>query len=167
MLLQHRNARAQFGYDIIEMTDCIFEAINSNMQVYISALTGRQCLSISHDKARDGLRRHVADAAPWSQCPFPGTCYFPPNICSSLPRVEKAPAIDGPGQVGRADRSRIRPLPPCCSRRAECLLVALPTSWDSLLCAKHLLVEAIRRPRASFGAMRRIVGGLPLQWMNA
>jgi hypothetical protein len=31
------------------MTDCIFEAINSNMQAYISALAGRQCPSISHD----------------------------------------------------------------------------------------------------------------------
>jgi hypothetical protein len=31
------------------MTDCIFEAINSNMQASISALTGRQCPSISHD----------------------------------------------------------------------------------------------------------------------
>jgi len=31
------------------MTDFIFEAINSNMQASISALTGRQCPSISHD----------------------------------------------------------------------------------------------------------------------
>jgi hypothetical protein len=34
------------------MTDRIFEAINSNMQAYISALTGRQCPSISHDPQR-------------------------------------------------------------------------------------------------------------------
>jgi hypothetical protein len=31
------------------MTDCILEAINSSLQVHISALTGRKCLSISHD----------------------------------------------------------------------------------------------------------------------
>jgi hypothetical protein len=31
------------------MTDCIFEAINSNMQASISALTGRKCPSIPHD----------------------------------------------------------------------------------------------------------------------
>jgi len=33
-----------------EMTDCILEAINSSIQAYISALTGRLCPSISsHD----------------------------------------------------------------------------------------------------------------------
>ncbi len=47
------NAPAQFVYDIIEMTDFIFEAINSNMQPSISALTGRQCPSISHDSFID------------------------------------------------------------------------------------------------------------------
>ena len=31
------------------MTDCIFEPINSSMQAYISALTGKMCPSISHD----------------------------------------------------------------------------------------------------------------------
>ena len=31
------------------MTDCILEAINSNIQLSISALTRRQCPSISHD----------------------------------------------------------------------------------------------------------------------
>src|SRR5262249_47154993 len=40
---------AQFVYEIIEMTDCILEAINSSIQAYINALTGRLCPSISHD----------------------------------------------------------------------------------------------------------------------
>ena len=44
---QRRNAPAQFVYDIVEMTDCILEAINSSTQAYISALTGRLCPSIS------------------------------------------------------------------------------------------------------------------------
>ena len=35
------------------MTDFIFEAINSNMQASISALTGRQCPSVSHDSFID------------------------------------------------------------------------------------------------------------------
>jgi hypothetical protein len=43
---QRQNAPAQFVYDFVEMTDCIFEAINSNMQVSIRALTGRKCSSI-------------------------------------------------------------------------------------------------------------------------
>src|SRR5262249_1599151 len=34
-------------YDIVEMTDCILEAINSSRQASISGLTGRQCPSIS------------------------------------------------------------------------------------------------------------------------
>jgi ABC-type phosphonate transport system ATPase subunit len=65
------------------MTDCILEAINSRTQAYISALTGSVRLfrmtslserqakmrpqpinGLVHDKARDGLRRHVAGAAP-------------------------------------------------------------------------------------------------------
>jgi len=37
-----QNAPAQFVYDIVEMTDCIPEAINSSIQAYISALTGGQ-----------------------------------------------------------------------------------------------------------------------------
>jgi hypothetical protein len=48
LLLQRRNAPAQFVYDIVKMTDCILELINSAMQANISALTGRQCPSISH-----------------------------------------------------------------------------------------------------------------------
>jgi hypothetical protein len=51
LLLQRRNAPAQFVYDIIEMTDCILEAINSSTQAYIGALTGRLCPStLSHDR---------------------------------------------------------------------------------------------------------------------
>jgi hypothetical protein len=49
LLLQRRNAPAQFVYGIIEMTDCILQAINSSIQVSISALTGRKCPYISHD----------------------------------------------------------------------------------------------------------------------
>src|SRR6516164_9547886 len=47
VLLQRRNAPAQFVYDIVEMTDCILEAINSSRQAFISGLTGRLCSSIS------------------------------------------------------------------------------------------------------------------------
>jgi hypothetical protein len=44
-------APAQFVYDIIEMTDCILEAINSSTQAHISALVGRLCPStLSHDR---------------------------------------------------------------------------------------------------------------------
>src|SRR5262249_47290453 len=53
LLLQRRNALAQFVYDIVEMTGCIFEAIleaiNSIRQACISALRGRLCRSIWHD----------------------------------------------------------------------------------------------------------------------
>src|SRR5262249_50888457 len=54
-VLQRRNASAQFVYDIVEMTDCILEAINSSTQAYISALTGRLSPSISHDRLSDLL----------------------------------------------------------------------------------------------------------------
>ena len=47
--MQIVNPVVQFVYDIVAMTDCILEAINSSIQVYISALTGRLCPSISHD----------------------------------------------------------------------------------------------------------------------
>ena len=52
LVYQRRKPPAQFVYDIVEMTDCILEAINSNMQAYISALTGRQCPSISQTSYR-------------------------------------------------------------------------------------------------------------------
>src|SRR5215472_9922432 len=68
-LLQRRNALAQFVYCIVEMTDCILEAIlepiNSIIQAFIDAFmgafidafmgafigafTGRRCRSILHD----------------------------------------------------------------------------------------------------------------------
>jgi len=47
LLLERRNALAQFVYDIVEISDCILEAINSIIQAYISALTGRLRPSIS------------------------------------------------------------------------------------------------------------------------
>jgi len=57
LLLQRRNALAQFVYCIVEMTDCILEAIlepvNSIIQAFIGtlmgAVTGRLCRSIWHD----------------------------------------------------------------------------------------------------------------------
>src|SRR5215472_7391485 len=53
LLLQRRNALAQFVYGIVEMTDCILEAllepINSIIQAFIDAFTGRRCRSIWHD----------------------------------------------------------------------------------------------------------------------
>ena len=53
LLLQRRDALAQFVYDFVEMTDCIFEAIleaiNSIRQACISALRGRLCWSIWHE----------------------------------------------------------------------------------------------------------------------
>ena len=51
------NAPAQFVYDIVEMTDCILEAINSSIQAYINALTGRLCPSISRPLV--GLRKMI------------------------------------------------------------------------------------------------------------
>ncbi len=83
-----------------------------------------------------------------------------------------APAGSPPSCRGKlAERIEVEfgPFRPAASRRAECLLVALPTCWDLLLCAKHLLVEANRRLRAKPALVPRdrIVGGLPLQWMNA
>jgi hypothetical protein len=59
LILQRRNAPAQFVYDIIEMTDCILEAINSATQAYISALTGRLCSSISLTGYRLQDRGHL------------------------------------------------------------------------------------------------------------
>jgi hypothetical protein len=45
LLLQRRNATAQFVYDLVKMTDCILEAIleaiNPFIQAFISGLTGR------------------------------------------------------------------------------------------------------------------------------
>src|SRR5215813_1318961 len=52
LLLQRRNAPVQFVYDIVEMTDCILEAVNSSIQAYITALTGRLGPSISHYRFR-------------------------------------------------------------------------------------------------------------------
>src|SRR5262249_17670667 len=53
-------------------------------------------------------------------------------------------SIDGPGQVSRAGLvNQFDPSHPAFTGRAERHLVALPTSWDLLLCAKDLFVEAI------------------------
>src|SRR5215831_16738639 len=58
LLLQRRNAPVQFVYDIVEMTDCILEAVNSSIQAYITALTGRLGPSISHYRLSGLLRPH-------------------------------------------------------------------------------------------------------------
>src|SRR5262249_32568377 len=99
--------------------------------------------------------------------PFRGLVTFRQTFARRCHGRKKPQPWTGRGKLAERIEVEFGPYRPAASRRAECLLVALPTSWDLLLCAKHLLVEAIRRPRASFGAMRRIVGGLPLQWMNA
>src|SRR5439155_3235729 len=54
------------------MTDYIFEAINSSIQAYISALTGRQSASISHNPpAQRALRRvHWSKEASSFGCAF-------------------------------------------------------------------------------------------------
>jgi len=50
---------------------------------------------------------------------------------------EKAPAIAGQGKLAERIEVEFGPFRSASSsRRAECLLVALPTSWDLLLCAK-------------------------------
>src|SRR5215475_4287794 len=64
--------------------------------------------------------------------------------------VEKAPAIEGRGKLAERIEVEFGPFRPAASRRAECLLVALPTSWDLLLCAKDLFVEPLGGARASF-----------------
>ena len=55
----------------------------------------------------------------------------------------KAPAIDDRGKLAERIEVEFGPFRPAASRRAECLLVALPTSWGLLLCAKHLFVAAV------------------------
>jgi hypothetical protein len=66
-----------------------------------------------------------------------------PNARNTIVPVDgKGPSHCGPGQVSRADRWTVRPLPLCETGRAERLLVALPRSRDLLLCAKDLFVEA-------------------------
>ena len=93
LTLQPRNAPAQFVYDIVEMTDCILEVINSSTQAYTSPLTGRLCPSI--------LRRLGHGST--QQRPLDGTirpsdddceCYFLDDrsgaviIITSLHRIE-------------------------------------------------------------------------------
>src|SRR5262249_7131960 len=57
-----------------------------------------------------------------------------------------APAGDGRqasrGKLVERIEVEFGPFRPTASRRAECLLVALPTSWGLLLRAKHLFVAA-------------------------
>src|SRR6516225_6796952 len=58
---------------------------------------------------------------------------------------EEAPAFGAGGEPSRGKLAvRIDgPSRPAASRRAECFLVASPTSGDLFVCAKHLLAEAI------------------------
>ena len=44
LLLQRRNALAQFVYDIVEMTDCIFEAI---LEALLSELWSAALVAVS------------------------------------------------------------------------------------------------------------------------
>jgi len=43
------------------MTDCILEVINSSMQAYISALTGRLCPSISRRLGHGSAQERLLD----------------------------------------------------------------------------------------------------------
>ena len=54
----------------------------------------------------------------------------------------KAPAIDDRGKLAERIEVEFGPFRPAASRRAECLLVALPTSGDLFICAKDLFVGA-------------------------
>ena len=56
--------------------------------------------------------------------------------------VEKAPAIEGRGKLAEQIEVEFGPFRPAASRRAECFLVARPTSGDLFICAKDLFVEA-------------------------
>src|SRR5262245_22167006 len=87
--------------------------------------------------------------------PRPGTCYSAPKICSSAansggghdekegPRPEGDGRHSSRGKLAERIEVEFGPFRPAASRRAECLLVALPTSWGLLLCAKHLFVAAM------------------------
>ena len=56
----------------------------------------------------------------------------------------KAPAIHGQGKLAERIEVEFGPFRPAASRRAECLLVALPPSGDLLFRAKDLFVAASR-----------------------
>jgi hypothetical protein len=72
-----RNAPAQFVYDIVEMTDCILEAINSSGQAFTSGLTGRLFPSISR---RLGHGSHAGAASRLSaRATMAVRCYFLDN----------------------------------------------------------------------------------------
>jgi hypothetical protein len=68
----------------------------------------------------------------------------PTNCTIPHPLYErkKPQPLTGRGKLAKRIEVEFGPYRPAASRRAECLLVALPTSWDLLLCAKDLFVEA-------------------------
>ena len=62
---------------------------------------------------------------------------IPSEVAKKPHGDEKAPAIAGQGKLAERIEVEFGPFRSASSsRRAECLLVALPTSWDLLLCAK-------------------------------
>src|SRR5262249_28306166 len=76
----------------------------------------------------------------------------------------KGPSRWRPGQVGRTDRSRIRPFPPCLHRvDAEYFLVALSTSEGLFICAKDLFVPAMVTTDGRQELRRRLICCLVVQ----
>src|SRR5262249_15934665 len=75
--------------------------------------------------------------------------------------MEKGPSrVNGRGKLARADSAL-----PALNQEgetvgAERFLVALPTSWDLLLCAKDLFVAAILAGAAIIAAHERAIGDL-------
>jgi hypothetical protein len=94
--------------------------------------------------------------------PFRGLVTFRQTFARRCHGRKKPQPLTGRGKLAERIEVEFGPYRPAASRRAECLLVALPTSRDLLLCAKDLLVEANRRLRAKPALVPRdrIVGGL-------
>ena len=96
-----------------------------------------------------------------SQLSGPNTCYSPPSICSPKPGKGTTAIISlFVRDIGKQQRKKPQPLTTgaswqsgsklefgpsrSVSRRAEHFLVALPSSRDLLLCARHLRFKANR-----------------------
>src|SRR5215472_11447814 len=88
LLLQRRNAPAQFVYDIVEMTDCILEAINSSRQAFISGLTGRLCSSISRRLGHGSTQQQPLDGT-IRPSDDGSECYFLDNRSGAAMRASK------------------------------------------------------------------------------
>jgi len=74
----------------------------------------------------------------WSQCGKHRT------LCSRVRchGRKKPQPLTGRGKLAERIEVEFGPFRPAASRRAECLLVALPTSGDLFICAKDLFVGA-------------------------